>query len=135
MTAGGARPDLGALDDHQHNISALRGEGAAKINRLELTSSRFAAQKIATGDQLSRIEDADMGPGHHRPQHARVGLQRGPRHRCPDHPAVAGRFPAMTPQRRASQVSWDGSDELEAIPVSGGRRCVTPTGTVVGTTR
>ena len=51
---------LGALDDHQDNISALRGEGAAKINRLELTSSRFAAQKIATGDQLSRIEDADM---------------------------------------------------------------------------
>jgi flagellar hook-associated protein 3 FlgL len=51
---------LGALDDHQGNISALRGEGAAKINRLELTSSRFAAQKIATGDQLSRIEDADM---------------------------------------------------------------------------
>jgi len=51
---------LGALDDHQNNISALRGEGAAKINRLELTSSRFSAQKIATGDQLSRIEDADM---------------------------------------------------------------------------
>jgi len=36
----------------------------------------------------------------------------------------------MTLQRHVSQVSWDGSDELEAIPVSGGRRCVTPTGTV-----
>lgn len=52
-----------ALDDlsaHQDNINALRGEGAAKINRLELTASRFEAQEIATGDQLSRIEDADM---------------------------------------------------------------------------
>lgn len=52
-----------ALDDlsqHQVNINALRGEGAAKINRLELTASRFEAQEIATGDQLSRIEDADM---------------------------------------------------------------------------
>lgn len=51
---------LADLDDHQDNISALRGEGAAKINRLELTASRFQAQKIATGDQLSRIEDVDM---------------------------------------------------------------------------
>jgi len=53
----------GALDDlraHQESINALRGEGAAKINRLELTASRFEAQEIATGDQLSRIEDADM---------------------------------------------------------------------------
>ncbi len=51
---------LGDLDAHQDNISALRGEGAAKINRLELTASRFDAQRIATGDQLSKIEDADM---------------------------------------------------------------------------
>lgn len=51
---------LSALDVHQGNISALRGEGAAKINRLELTASRFESQKIATGDQLSKIEDADM---------------------------------------------------------------------------
>lgn len=53
----------GALDDlraHQESINALRGEGAAKINRLELTASRFEAQEIATSDQLSRIEDADM---------------------------------------------------------------------------
>ena len=39
---------------------ALRGEGAAKTNRLELTQSRFQAQKIATTEQLSSIEDADM---------------------------------------------------------------------------
>ena len=58
MTAISA--SLGQLDAHQDNISALRGEGAAKINRLELTASRFDAQKIATGDQLSKIEDADM---------------------------------------------------------------------------
>lgn len=51
---------LGNLDAHQDNISALRGEGAAKVNRLELTGSRFDAQRIATGDQLSKIEDADM---------------------------------------------------------------------------
>ncbi len=45
---------------HQESISALRGEQAAKINRLELTASRFEAQKIATSDQLSAIEDVDM---------------------------------------------------------------------------
>jgi len=51
---------LTQLDAHQDNLSALRGEEAAKTNRLELTQSRFAAQKIATGDQLSKIEDVDM---------------------------------------------------------------------------
>ena len=51
---------LTALDSHQDNISALRGEGAAKINRLELTKSRFEAQTIAMGDQRSKIEDVDM---------------------------------------------------------------------------
>lgn len=51
---------LAELAAHQDNISALRGEGAAKTNRLELTQSRFQAQKIATGDQLSRLEDVDM---------------------------------------------------------------------------
>ena len=58
--SAGISAALSALDAHQDNISALRGEGAAKINRLELTKSRFEAQKIATGDQLSRIEDVDM---------------------------------------------------------------------------
>jgi flagellar hook-associated protein 3 FlgL len=56
----GITQSLSDLDVHQDNISALRGEGAAKINRLELTASRFEAQRIATGDQLSRIEDVDM---------------------------------------------------------------------------
>jgi flagellar hook-associated protein 3 FlgL len=56
----GITQSLGALDAHQDNISALRGEQAAKVNRLELTASRFEAQRIATGDQLSRIEDVDM---------------------------------------------------------------------------
>jgi flagellar hook-associated protein 3 FlgL len=51
---------LDRLDAHQDNISALRGEGAAKINRLELTQSRFQAQTIALGDQRSKIEDVDM---------------------------------------------------------------------------
>ncbi len=51
---------LNDLDAHQSNISALRGEGAAKINRLELTASRFDSLKIASGEQLSKIEDADM---------------------------------------------------------------------------
>ncbi len=59
-SAPGIAAGLDALGLHQDNLSALRGEGAAKINRLELTSSRFSAQKIATGDQLSRIEDVDM---------------------------------------------------------------------------
>lgn len=57
---GGITQSLAALDEHQDNISALRGEQAAKVNRLELTASRFEAQRIATGDQLSRIEDVDM---------------------------------------------------------------------------
>lgn len=58
--SAGISAALGELSAHQDNISALRGEGAAKVNRLELTASRFEAQEIATGDQLSRIEDADM---------------------------------------------------------------------------
>ena len=51
---------LGQFDAHQDNISGLRGEQAAKINRLELTASRFQAQKIATNEQLSKIEDVNM---------------------------------------------------------------------------
>ena len=51
---------LDRLDAHQDNISALRGEGAAKINRLELTQSRYQASTIAMGDQRSKIEDVDM---------------------------------------------------------------------------
>lgn len=48
------------LDAHQDNIAALRAESGAKVNRLELTLSRFAAQDIATARQLSMTEDADM---------------------------------------------------------------------------
>lgn len=58
--SAGISAALGAMDKHQANINALRGEGAAKINRLELTASRFDAQQIATGEQLSSIEDADV---------------------------------------------------------------------------
>jgi flagellar hook-associated protein 3 FlgL len=50
---------LGRLSAHQDNISALRAEGAATTNRLELTQSRYAAQRIATDSQLSSIEDVD----------------------------------------------------------------------------
>jgi flagellar hook-associated protein 3 FlgL len=38
----------------------LRGEVGAKVNRLELTASRFEAQKVATGEQLSTLEGVDM---------------------------------------------------------------------------
>jgi flagellar hook-associated protein 3 FlgL len=58
--SAGIATALGQFAVHQENISALRGEQAAKINRLELTASRFEAQKIATGEQLSAIEDVDM---------------------------------------------------------------------------
>lgn len=58
--AAGMSAAMTALNVHQENLSGLRGEGAAKINRLELTTSRYAAQKIATGSQLSNIEDVDM---------------------------------------------------------------------------
>lgn len=58
--SAGMTTALTELDVHQDNVSALRGEGAAKVNRLELTASRFEAQRIATGDQLSGIEDVDM---------------------------------------------------------------------------
>jgi flagellar hook-associated protein 3 FlgL len=51
---------LSRLSAHQDNISALRAEGAATTNRLELTQSRYAAQRIATDSQLSSIEDVDM---------------------------------------------------------------------------
>lgn len=58
--SAGISAALAAMDKHQANINALRGEGAAKINRLELTANRFDAQQIATGEQLSSIEDADV---------------------------------------------------------------------------
>ncbi len=58
--SAGMATALDALRAHQTNVSGLRGEGAAKINRLELTASRYETQRIATGDQLSSIEDVDM---------------------------------------------------------------------------
>lgn len=51
---------LDVFDAHMDNISMLRGEVAAKINRLELTSSRFDSQRIATDEQLSELEGVDM---------------------------------------------------------------------------
>ncbi len=61
---GGDSPAIEAaltgLSAHQSNISALRGEGAAKINRLEATLNRFSARDIATFQQISLTEDVDM---------------------------------------------------------------------------
>lgn len=51
---------LDIFDVHMDNIGALRGETAAKINRLELTASRFDAQKIATNQQLGELEGVDI---------------------------------------------------------------------------
>ncbi|MGI9539048.1 MAG: flagellar hook-associated protein FlgL [Miltoncostaeaceae bacterium] len=51
---------LVSLQAHQDNISALRGEGASKINGLEATLTRFDARDIATQQQLSLTEDVDM---------------------------------------------------------------------------
>lgn len=51
---------LDVFDAHMDNIGALRGEIAAKINRLELTSSRFDAQRIATNEQLGELEGVDI---------------------------------------------------------------------------
>lgn len=51
---------LTRLDAHMDNVSSLRGEVAAKVNRLELTQSRFEVDDIARRDQLSSIEDTDM---------------------------------------------------------------------------
>lgn len=80
---GGAVPDvLASLDDlaaalrandgagiatgldrfgaHLTNINSLRGEVGASVNRLELTASRFDAQRVATGEQLGTLEGVDM---------------------------------------------------------------------------
>lgn len=51
---------LTRLEAHMDNISSLRGEVAAKVNRLELTSSRYESDDIARNAQLSGIEDTDM---------------------------------------------------------------------------
>jgi flagellar hook-associated protein 3 FlgL len=48
------------FDAHLDNINMLRGEAGAKVNRLELTASRFEAQRVATGEQLSTLEGVDM---------------------------------------------------------------------------
>jgi len=51
---------LDVFDVHMDNISMLRGEMAAKINRLELTAGRFDSQKIATNEQLGELEGVDI---------------------------------------------------------------------------
>ncbi len=48
------------LDAHLSNVNSLRGEVGTKLNRLELTVSRFDIDDIARQGQLSSIEDADM---------------------------------------------------------------------------
>ncbi|MFN8121876.1 MAG: flagellar hook-associated protein FlgL [Thermoleophilia bacterium] len=51
---------IAELDVHIANVNSLRGEVGTKINRLELTSSRFDIDDIARQSQLSSIEDADI---------------------------------------------------------------------------
>lgn len=51
---------MNGLDAHMDNINTLRGEAGAKVNRLELTASRFDAQRVATGEQLGTLEGVDM---------------------------------------------------------------------------
>lgn len=51
---------ISRLDAHIASINSLRGEVGTKINRLELTSSRFDIDDIARQSQLSSIEDADI---------------------------------------------------------------------------
>lgn len=51
---------LDTFDAHIDNINALRGENAAKINRLELSAGRFDAQKVAVNEQLSQVEGVDI---------------------------------------------------------------------------
>lgn len=58
--AAGIDRALADLDTQADHVSALRGEGAATINRLELTKSRFDAQGIAVTDELAQIESVDM---------------------------------------------------------------------------
>lgn len=58
--SAGIAAALVSFDGHMDNISTLRGEAGAKVNRLELTATRFEAQRIATGEQLGTLEGADM---------------------------------------------------------------------------
>lgn len=51
---------LNRLDDHLKNLSALRSENAAKINRMESTLARYDVDDVARRGTLSHIEDADM---------------------------------------------------------------------------
>lgn len=51
---------ISRLDAHISNVNSLRGEVGTKINRLDLTSSRFDIDDIARQTQLSSIEDADI---------------------------------------------------------------------------
>lgn len=58
--SAGVAAGLANFDAHMDNISMLRGEAGAKVNRLELTATRFEAQRVATGEQLGTLEGADM---------------------------------------------------------------------------
>lgn len=58
--AAGIADGLERFEDHITNINTLRGEVGAKVNRLELTAGRFAAQRVATGEQLGTLEGVDI---------------------------------------------------------------------------
>jgi flagellar hook-associated protein 3 FlgL len=48
------------LNAHIENINSLRGEVASKVNRMELTQSRFEIDDISRSQHLSVIEDTDI---------------------------------------------------------------------------
>jgi len=51
---------LATLDAHITNINALRGEVGGKTNKLQMTLDRQQSNDLASQDQLSQVEDADM---------------------------------------------------------------------------
>jgi flagellar hook-associated protein 3 FlgL len=48
------------LTAHIDNVNSLRGEVGAKVNRMELTETRFAIDDISRSEHLSAIEDTDI---------------------------------------------------------------------------
>ncbi|MEW6583459.1 MAG: flagellar hook-associated protein FlgL [Actinomycetota bacterium] len=56
----GVQGALATLDAHMTNLNALRGEVGGKTNKLEMTLDRHSATDLASLDQISQVEDADM---------------------------------------------------------------------------
>ena len=103
----------------QHQRAARRGGGQDQppgAHREPLRRPRRSPRATSSPS----IEDVDMARGHHRPHDARVGLQRGPRHRAPGSSSRRWSISCDDPATRASSLPARVPMSVDVIPPTGG---------------